>query len=84
MNYSPRWLKRLFSRILIGGQSIASIAKGVSVDTLLSYGNIEGIKMLILLLIIILVGFGASTAYLIPWSLLPDAIDQDPEKPSGI
>ena len=40
--------------------------------------------MLILLLIIILVGFGASTAYLIPWSLLPDAIDQDPEKPSGI
>ena len=40
--------------------------------------------MLILLLIIVLIGFGASTAYLIPWSLLPDAIDQDPEKPSGI
>jgi len=51
---------------------------------LLAFGNIEGIKLLILLFIIILVGFGASTAYLIPWSLLPDAIDQDPEKPSGI
>ena len=31
-----------------------------------------------------MVGFGASTAYLIPWSLLPDAIDADPEKPAGI
>lgn len=30
------------------------------------------------------VGFGASTAYLIPWSLLPDAIDADPEKPAGV
>ncbi len=33
---------------------------------------------------ILLVGFGASTAYLIPWSLLPDAIDKDPERPAGI
>ena len=32
---------------------------------------------------IVLAGFGASTAYLIPWSLLPDAIDADPEKPAG-
>ena len=31
-----------------------------------------------------LLGFGASTAYLIPWSLLPDAIDADPDKPAGI
>jgi len=30
------------------------------------------------------VGLGASTAYLIPWSLLPDAIDADPEKPAGV
>ncbi len=44
----------------------------------------EGIRMLILIITITLVGFGASTAYLIPWSLLPDAIDADPEKPSGI
>jgi GPH family glycoside/pentoside/hexuronide:cation symporter len=29
------------------------------------------------------VGLGASTAYLIPWSLLPDAIDADPDRPAG-
>ena len=40
--------------------------------------------MLLLIVIIVMVGFGASTAYLIPWSLLPDAIDADPEKPAGI
>ena len=28
MNYSPRWLRRFFSSMLIGGQAIASIAKG--------------------------------------------------------
>ena len=31
-----------------------------------------------------LVGLGASTAYLIPWSLLPDAIDADPTHPAGL
>ncbi len=46
--------------------------------------NIESIKMIILLITISFVGFGASTAYLIPWSLLPDAIDKDPERPAGI
>jgi glycoside/pentoside/hexuronide:cation symporter, GPH family len=30
------------------------------------------------------VGLGASTAYLIPWALLPDAIDADPERPAGL
>ncbi len=44
----------------------------------------ESFKMISLLSTILLVGFGASTAYLIPWSLLPDAIDADPEKPAGI
>ncbi len=39
---------------------------------------------IILILIICLIGIGASTAYLIPWSLLPDAIDEDPEKSAGI
>ena len=41
--------------------------------------------MFILLIIIIChIGIGASTAFLIPWSLLPDAIDEDPEKPAGL
>ena len=42
------------------------------------------ILFVILIFIICLIGIGASTAYLIPWSLLPDAIDEDPEKPAGI
>ena len=46
-----------------------------------SAGN--SIKLLALLSVIVVAGAGASTAYLIPWSLLPDAIDADPEKPAG-
>ncbi len=41
------------------------------------------IKFLLLIFSILLTGFGAATAYLIPWSLLPDAIDADPDKPAG-
>jgi len=39
---------------------------------------------IILIFVICLIGIGASTAYLIPWSLLPDAIDEDPHKSAGI
>jgi GPH family glycoside/pentoside/hexuronide:cation symporter len=46
-----------------------------------SFAN--GLRLALLVLAIVIVGFGASTAYLIPWSLLPDAIDADPEKPAG-
>ena len=46
-----------------------------------SLGN--GLRLGALVGVILLVGLGASTAYLIPWSLLPDAIDADPEKPAG-
>ena len=40
--------------------------------------------MVPLISLIVMVGLGASTAYLIPWSLLPDAIDADPTKPAGL
>lgn len=43
----------------------------------------NGLRMVALLLTIVLAGMGAATAYLIPWSLLPDAIDADPERPAG-
>ena len=43
----------------------------------------NALRLLALLATIVLAGVGASTAYLIPWSLLPDAIDVDPEKPAG-
>ena len=42
------------------------------------------VSLTLLLVTIVAVGLGASTAYLIPWSLLPDAIDADPEKPAGL
>jgi len=41
------------------------------------------VRLVFLIATILVVGLGASTAYLIPWSLLPDAIDADPEKPAG-
>ena len=48
-------------------------------------GSLSNLLRLICLIgAILLVGLGASTAYLIPWSLLPDAIDADPEKPAGV
>jgi GPH family glycoside/pentoside/hexuronide:cation symporter len=48
-------------------------------------GSVANLVSLTLLVItIVTVGLGASTAYLIPWSLLPDAIDADPEKPAGL
>jgi len=43
----------------------------------------NALKLAALVATIVLAGAGASTAYLIPWSLLPDAIDVDPEKPAG-
>ena len=42
------------------------------------------LELLPLVGLIALVGIGAATAYLIPWSLLPDAIDADPGKPAGL
>ncbi len=42
------------------------------------------LQLLPLVGLIAMVGVGAATAYLIPWSLLPDAIDADPSKPAGL
>ena len=47
-----------------------------------SFSN--GISLGLLVLTIMVTGLGASTAYLIPWALLPDAIDADPDKPAGL
>ncbi len=60
------------------------IENNFSSEYIFSSSNHDLIKILLLLLTIIFIGFGASTAYLIPWSLLPDAIDADPDKPAGI
>jgi GPH family glycoside/pentoside/hexuronide:cation symporter len=52
------------------------------VGPLASFSN--QLRLVALVAAILVVGVGASTAYLIPWSLLPDAIDVDPEKPAGL
>ena len=44
----------------------------------------SGLALAPLIGLIMMVGLGASTAYLIPWSLLPDAIDSDPSHPAGL
>ena len=59
------------------------ISAGSSINSLLVF-SFDSLKMFMLLITILFIGFGASTAYLIPWSLLPDAIDADPDKPAGI
>ena len=59
-----------------------SIISGVGDSLFLNPGNI--FLFILLIFIICLIGIGASTAFLIPWSLLPDAIDEDPEKPAGL
>ena len=46
-----------------------------------SAGNV--ITLGVLMVTIQLLGLGGSTAFLIPWSLLPDAIDADPDRPAG-
>jgi len=70
--------------IWISGCLIAMILPPLSNNFAMNNLNIDSIKMLVLFITILFVGFGASTAYLIPWSLLPDAIDNDPEKAAGI
>ena len=59
-----------------------SKVSGVGDSLFLDANNI--ILFILLIFIICLIGIGASTAFLIPWSLLPDAIDEDPEKPAGL
>jgi len=64
------------------GLSMVLIPLDASVGPLGSLSNMASLGLLVLT--IVLVGLGGSTAFLIPWSLLPDAIDADPDKPAGL
>ncbi|WP_320676305.1 MFS transporter [Prochlorococcus sp. MIT 1300] len=59
------------------------VSAGSTLTSSLLTNGADTIKIILLLISILIAGFGASTAYLIPWSLLPDAIDSDPDKPAG-
>ena len=63
---------------------LPSLSKVSSLEEGLFLSTNNVILFIFLIVIICLIGIGASTAYLIPWSLLPDAIDEDPEKPAGL
>ncbi len=63
---------------------LPSLAKVTSLEGGLFQSTNNVFLFIFLIIIICLIGIGASTAYLIPWSLLPDAIDEDPEKPAGL
>ena len=68
----------------IGGCLLAMVL--IPLDANLSpVGSLaNGLRLAALIIAILAVGLGASTAYLIPWALLPDAIDADPGKPAGL
>ena len=63
---------------------LPSLTKVSSIGDVFFLQHHNLLLFVILIFIICLIGIGASTAYLIPWSLLPDAIDEDPEKPAGL
>jgi GPH family glycoside/pentoside/hexuronide:cation symporter len=73
----------LGSALWIGGCALAMVLPplNAAITPLGSAGNIA--RLVLLVGTIVMAGLGASCAYLIPWSLLPDAIDADPERPAG-
>ena len=74
---------RLGAALWIGGCALAMLMPPLN-EAVSPLGSIDNqLKLLLLVATIVLAGLGASCAYLIPWSLLPDAIDADPEKPAG-
>tara|TARA_Y100001968_G_C19390430_1_gene735246 strand:- start:224 stop:1579 length:1356 start_codon:yes stop_codon:yes gene_type:complete len=78
------WGARLWISACLISIVLPPLSDNLSSNILQVSNDYDLVKMIFLLLTIIIIGFGASTAYLIPWSLLPDAIDADPERPAGI
>ena len=73
------WIFSCFCVLFLPSFNLSTQVNGL----FLSEGN-NLVLFILLIIIICLIGIGASTAYLIPWSLLPDAIDEDPDKSAGI
>ncbi|MEY3735788.1 MAG: Na+/galactoside symporter [Cyanobacteriota bacterium] len=74
---------RLGGTLWIGACALVMVLPPLDPATA-AFGSLaNSLRMLALLLAIVLAGMGAATAYLIPWALLPDAIDVDPDKPTG-
>jgi GPH family glycoside/pentoside/hexuronide:cation symporter len=67
----------------IAGCLLVMVLQPLDPSTAVLGSSANALRLFALIGTIVLAGMGASTAYLIPWSLLPDAIDADPEKPAG-
>ena len=67
----------------IAGCLLVMVLQPLDPATAVLGSSANALRLFALIGTIVLAGMGASTAYLIPWSLLPDAIDADPEKPAG-
>jgi len=68
----------------IGGCLLAMVLIPLDANLSPLGSTTNGLRLAALVAAIVVVGLGASTAYLIPWALLPDAIDADPDKPAGL
>jgi GPH family glycoside/pentoside/hexuronide:cation symporter len=79
---------RLGGLLWIGGCGIAQVLVPLQVSAiqggpwLSSFSNLAGLALLVVTIVVL--GIGAAVAYLIPWALLPDAIDADPDRPAGL
>lgn len=76
------WITACLIALLVIPMLPLSTAPPIPGGAVLTGANL--LRFFALLSTILLMGLGASTAYLIPWSLLPDAVDADPDKPAGL
>ena len=74
----------LIALVLVPLSLTPAAAAGTAAGTAVVTSDVNLPRFMVLSLTIVVLGLGASTAYLIPWSLLPDAIDADPDRPAGL
>jgi GPH family glycoside/pentoside/hexuronide:cation symporter len=67
----------------IGACLVAMVLPALDAAVLPTASTANLVRLTLLVITIMVAGVGAASAYLIPWALLPDAIDADPERPAG-
>ena len=75
--------------LLLGGSLwiilclVATLLPGLHGD-LSPWGPVNRMPLTLLIMAVLGLGLGASTAYLLPWAFLPDAVDLQPGHPAGL
>lgn len=81
--------KSRFQALLFGGSLwiilclVATLLPGLHGD-LSPWASANRMPLILLISAVLGLGLGASTAYLLPWAFLPDAIDLQPGNPAGL